>query len=199
MPKVKLPRKSTAIDMTAMCDVAFLLLTFFMLTTKFKPDEVVIVDMPSSISEVLLPETDILQITIDKKGIVYFGVDGQFTRVKMLESMGERHKIEFTPAEKQAFSTVSNFGVEVRQLKQFLNTRPEDRNKIQQPGIPCDSLNNELADWILEARRANNKFKIAIKGDKEANYPVVKKVVEALKKRKVYKFNFITNMENGPE
>ncbi|MEY4291989.1 MAG: hypothetical protein RIQ61_366, partial [Bacteroidota bacterium] len=33
MPKVKIPRKSTVVDMTAMCDVAFLLLTFFMLAT----------------------------------------------------------------------------------------------------------------------------------------------------------------------
>ena len=68
MPKVKVPRKSTSVDMTAMTDVAFLLLTFFMLATKFKPDEPVVVDTPSSISEIKLPESGIMQITIDKQG-----------------------------------------------------------------------------------------------------------------------------------
>ncbi len=66
MPKVKVARKSTAIDMTAMCDVAFLLLTFFMMTTEFRGDESVIVDTPSSISEIKLPETDILNVTISR-------------------------------------------------------------------------------------------------------------------------------------
>ena len=76
MSKVKVPRKSTSVDMTAMTDVAFLLLTFFMLATKFKPDEPVIVDTPSSISEIKLPESDIMLLTIDKDGRVFFGIDG---------------------------------------------------------------------------------------------------------------------------
>ena len=47
MGRAKLPRKSTNIDMTAMCDVAFLLLSFFILTTKFKPAEAIAVETPS--------------------------------------------------------------------------------------------------------------------------------------------------------
>src|SRR5271165_6555664 len=75
MPHAKLPRKSTHIDMTAMCDVAFLLLTFFMLATKFKPDEPVIVKTPSSISEIILPDRNIMLITIDTKGRIFFSID----------------------------------------------------------------------------------------------------------------------------
>ena len=200
MPKVKIPRKSTSIDMTAMCDVAFLLLTFFMLTTKFKPDEVVVVDTPSSVSDVLLPETGILMITIDKEENVYFGMDGQFTRAEVLEKMGERYKIAFTPAEVQAFSVVSSFGVPINSMKEFLAKTPEERNHIKyKGGIPCDSAKNELADWVILSRQTNNKFNIAIKGDREAHYPIIKKVIEALKSKKVNKFHFITNLEQAAE
>ena len=199
MAKVKIPRKSTAIDMTAMCDVAFLLLTFFMLTTKFKPDEPVLVDTPSSISEIKLPETDILMLTIDKEGRVFFGIDGQYTRLKLLDRISERYSITFDDKEKKTFSVLSNFGVPVQNLKQFLDMLPDERNKVKQPGIPCDSLKNELGDWVLFARQSNPKFRIAVKGDRDTHYPVVKQVIATLQEKKVNKFNFITSMETNPE
>lgn len=199
MPKVKIPRKSTAIDMTAMCDVAFLLLTFFMLTTKFKPEEPVIVDTPSSISEIKLPETDILQIIIDKQNRVFFGIDGQFTRQKLLKKISDKYKINFTDKEIKTFTVLSTMGVPVQNLKEFLNLTSEQRNKVNQPGIPCDSLKNELGDWILFARQSNPKFRIAVKGDREAKYPIVKQVISTLQDKKVNKFNFITNLENAPD
>lgn len=197
MPKVKIPRKSTAIDMTAMCDVAFLLLTFFMLTTKFKPDDPVIVDIPSSISEIKLPETDILTITISKEGKVFFGIDGQHTRQELLSKISKKYQINFTDEETQSFSVVSSFGIPVDNLKQFLSLKPDQRDKIEQPGIPVDSLNNQLGDWILYARQSNPNFRIAIKGDREANFPVVKQVIATLQEKKVNKFNFITSLDNG--
>ena len=199
MPKVKIPRKSTSIDMTAMCDVAFLLLTFFMLTTKFKPDEAVIVDTPSSVSEIKLPETDILQIMIDKDDRVFFGIDGQPTRVEMLEKMAEKNNIQLTETEKSQFALVSTFGVPVENLKQFLNLPPDERGRVQQPGIPIDSLDNELGFWVLYARQSNPAFRIAIKGDQDASYPVVKRVFDILQERQINKFNFITSLEAAPE
>ena len=106
MPKVKIARKSTLVDMTAMCDVAFLLLTFFMLTTKFKPNDPVVVDMPKSVSEIKLPQSDIMTITVNKQGQVYFGIDGQFTRKKLLEKIGEKFNIQFTESEIYNIDTV---------------------------------------------------------------------------------------------
>jgi biopolymer transport protein ExbD len=197
MPKVKVPRKSTSIDMTAMTDVAFLLLTFFMLATKFKPDEPVIVDTPSSISEIKLPEKDVMLITLDKKDRVFFGVEGQFTRQTVLEEMGKKYNITFTPAEIKEFSLLSTFGVPIEQLKSLLNMKAEERSKVEWPGIPSDSLNNQLADWIWQTRLANHAVIVAVKGDRETNYPVIKRVISTLQDRKVNRFNFITSMEKA--
>lgn len=199
MPKVKVPRKSTSVDMTAMTDVAFLLLTFFMLATKFKPDEPVIVDTPSSISEIKLPESDVILITIDKNDRVFFGVDGQPTRETVLKRMAEKYKITFTDKQVKEFSLMSTFGVPIAQLPQLLDMKAEDRLKAQQGGIPCDSLNNELSDWVWQTRLANKNVRIAVKGDRETNYPVVKKVIATLQERNVNRFNFITSMERAGE
>ena len=195
MPKVKIPRKSTSIDMTAMTDVAFLLLTFFMLATKFKPDEPVLVDTPSSVSEIKLPDTDIMLITIDKDNRVFFAIDGQQTRLGLLDKMSDIYKLSFSPDEKKEFSNMSSFGVPVVELKKLLNMKAEERLKYKQSGIPCDSLKNELADWVWQARLTNNQVRVAIKGDQQTNYPVVKEVIATLQEKKVNRFNFITSME----
>lgn len=197
MGKVKVHRSSTSIDMTPMVDLAFLLVTFFMLTTKFAPEEPLAVDMPSSISEIKLPETDILTISISKEGVVFFNMDGKYNREKLLAKMGEKYGIQFTSEEVRVFSLLSSMGVPVGNLKQFLNMEPEERKLVKQPGIPSDSVNNELADWIIFSRTTNPRLRIAIKGDREADYPVVKNVITTLIDRKVNRFNLITNMEKG--
>ncbi len=199
MPKVKVPRKSTSVDMTAMTDVAFLLLTFFMLATKFKPDEPVIVDTPSSISEIKLPDVDMMMITIDKENRVFFGIDGQQKRDSLLNMMAAKHNVTFTEKERKEFSLLSAFGVPFDQLKQFLNMSPADRNKIKQAGIPTDSLNNELGDWVWFSRLVNNNIRVAVKGDQYTGYPKVKDVMKTLQEKKLNRFNFITSLERGAE
>ena len=197
MGKVKVHRSSTSIDMTPMVDLAFLLVTFFMLTTKFAPEEPLAVDMPSSVSEIKLPDTDILTISISKDGIVFFNMDGKYNRQELLSKMGEKYGIQFSPEEVRSFSVLSSLGVPMGNLKQFLSMAPEERKLVRQPGIPSDSLNNELADWIVLSRTTNPKLRIAIKGDRDAEYPVVKNVITTLTDRKVNRFNLITNMEKG--
>jgi len=199
MPKVKVPRKSTTVDMTAMTDVAFLLLTFFMLATKFKPDEPVTVDTPSSISETKLPDVDMMMITIDKENRVFFGIDGQQKRDSLLDMISAKYKVAFTEKEKKEFSLLSAFGVPVAQLKQFLDMPATERSKVKQPGIPSDSINNELGDWIWFSRLVNNKIRVAVKGDQSTSFPVVKQVMNTLQDKKMNKFNFITTLERGAE
>lgn len=198
MPKVKVPRKNISMDMTAMCDMAFLLLTFFMLTTKFKPQEAVAVDIPASISEIKLPDTDVMIISVDKNGGVYFGIDGKNTRISMLEKIGTKYGVAFTDEEKAEFSLMPSFGAPISSLKMVLQTKHDQRGSLQN-GIPSDSTANELKDWINHARLSNPKLRIAIKGDKDVDYNVVSNVIATLQAQKINKFNLITTMEGRPE
>jgi len=199
MPKVKIPRKNISLDMTAMCDMAFLLLTFFMLTTKFKAQEPIAVDMPSSISEIKLPDKDMLTISVDKKGAVFFGVDDQNTRKAMLERIAQKYNMNFTASELYEFSLLSTFGTPIASLKGVLNMDNATRDKYIQPGIPVDSSHNELKDWVQLARLSNPKLRIAVRGDREVNYDVVKNVIATLQEQNINKFNLITSLESKPE
>jgi biopolymer transport protein ExbD len=197
MGKVKVHRSQPTLDMTPMVDLAFLLVTFFMLTTKFAPEEPLVVDMPSSISEIKLPETDILTISISNEGVVFFNMDGKYSRESLIAKIGEKYGVQFSSEEVRTFSLMSSFGMPISGLKDFLNMDSESRKLVKQPGIPCDSVGNELADWIVFSRMSNPKVRIAIKGDRESHYPVVKKVMDTLIEHNVNRFNLITDLEKG--
>lgn len=198
MGKAKVHRTSPSLDMTPMVDLGFLLVTFFMLTATAAPDEPVAVDMPSSVSEIKMPETDILLITVGDDGRVFFNMDGKYNRQELLKNIGERYSIQFTEEEVGRFAVMSTFGLPIGNLKQFINMTPDERKQVNQSGIPVDSLNNQLKDWIIFSRMANPKLRIAIKGDSNSNYAVIEKVVNTLIDNKVNRFNLITNMERNP-
>jgi len=204
MPKVKLPRKSTHIDMTAMCDVAFLLLTFFMLATKFKPEEPVVVKTPSSISEIQLPDVDIMLLTVDQKGRIFFSEDNKIKRKALIDDINYNKDLKLTEAEKNAFAIDASIGIPFSQLKGYLASTPEQKKQMETnaPGIPADTSvanpNNELAQWIKSARNTNPKIRICIKADGDASYPSVSKIVKTLEGWKIFKFNLITNLKSIP-
>jgi biopolymer transport protein ExbD len=204
MPKAKLPRKSTNIDMTAMCDVAFLLLTFFMLATKFKPEEPVVVKTPSSISEIPLPDVDIMLLTVDPKGRIFFSIDNKLKRKELIESVNNDRKLGLSPEEINAFAIGPSIGIPFNQLKSFLNMRPDQQGELVKnaQGVPVDtsvlSPNNELAQWIKSARYTNPRLRICIKADGDAAYPHVKKIIRTLEGYKIFKFNLITNLKAIP-
>lgn len=199
MPKVKAARKSTWVDMTAMCDVAFLLLTFFMLTSNFTAKEPVTVNTPSSISEIKIPEVNIMKIMVDKDGKVFFGIDGQEKRIQLLEKIADAYKVTFTPEEKHQFSLITSFGVPVEKLKAFIDLKSEDRDKKEnQLGMPADSLNNQFKDWVKAARQVNPALKIAIKADQNTPYPKIKDIMNTLQDLDENRYNLITSLEKEP-
>ncbi len=200
MAKAKIARKSTAIDMTAMCDVAFLLLTFFMLTTKFRPQELAQINIPASTAQIPIPDANILLIQVSEKGNVFMGVDDQNTRVSMLSKLKERYNLpEFSAEQVNAFKTLDAFGMPVEQLPQFLSMKADQRNAVTQPGILMDSTNNQLGEMVLAARQSNPELRIAIKADANTDYEKVNKVIQTLQERKVNKFNLITSARGSGE
>lgn len=203
MAKVKMSKKSTSIDMTAMCDVAFLLLTFFILTATAKVPEPLPVDTPSSTVQTKLPETDLATLTVGKsdgKEQVFFGVKGKEIRMATLDYVAQKYKVSFTENERLQFSLIDEFGVPVEGLKELLKLKSADRSKKGvQSGIPIDSLNNQLQDWIQYARKANidvnqKELQFAIKGDAKEEYPQIKKVMDILQNQKINSFNLVTGL-----
>jgi biopolymer transport protein ExbD len=201
MPRVKVARKSTAIDMTAMCDVAFLLLTFFILSAKPKTQDPTKIGIPAATIIGPIPEVDFSTILVGQQK-VFFNVEGDDIRKKTLEIMGDKYKIAFTADEKNTFAGVESFGLPIASLKGFLDMDAKQRSTIAQPGVPVDTTNtNELYDWVHSARLAtsalhNKDLKIGIKGDSEEEYPVVQKVIITLQKQKINRFNLITALKS---
>ncbi|MES2377238.1 MAG: biopolymer transporter ExbD [Bacteroidota bacterium] len=200
MARVKVPRKSTAIDMTAMCDVAFLLLTFFILSAKPKVQDPVHADIPASTTIQPLPENDFSSLLV-AQGKVFFSVEGAEVRMETLRGMADQYKIPFTPEEIKQFTTVDAVGVSITYLKAYLAMTPKERSTVAQPGVPVDTTdNNELYWWVKNARKAdklvhNKELKIAIKGDAKEEYPTIAKIIKTLQKQKVNKFGLITSLK----
>ena len=200
MGRAKLPRKSTNIDMTAMCDVAFLLLSFFILATKFKPPEALTVVTPSSVSTKTAPEKDVVMVIIDKDGKVYLSVSeaNMAEKKEMIEAINTSKNLGLSDAEKNNFIRVPNayIGAPFSQLKSYLDRTPEQLQNVVKPGIPAvDSTNNEMVEWFHAAADAfqGKKMNVLVKGDDASKYPSLQGVIIALKKNDLMKFQVVTS------
>ena len=202
MAKIKMKKKSTSTDMTAMCDVAFLLLTFFILTATAKIPEALPVDTPASTVQVKLPDNDLATVSLGKKdGVnkVFFDLKGREVRKKTLELMAEKYGVSFSDEDKEKFASMTDFGVPIGSLKQIIDMKASDRVKADQPGVPMDSLDNQLKEWIYNARKANievndRELQVAIKGDAKEEYPVIRKVMDILQDQNVNTFSLVTGL-----
>ncbi len=177
MPKIKLATKSPRIDMTPMVDLFTLLLTFFILTATFRPQEAAPVDTPFSVSEKPMMDANVMTVLIAKDNRIFFNVDnGPDTilkfRPKILAEMGKRYNIEFTQDELRKFEkSGSSFGVSIQDMKAYLAAKNSDERIALEKGIPIDSADNQLALWILFARQVNPAVQTMIKGDADSDFP----------------------------
>jgi len=221
MPSVKIPRKSTATDMTPFVDVAFLILSFFMLATKFKPPEPAEITTPRSVSTDKLKEENAVMVEFDSSGRVFFSMsvkkpEDENLKLKVIDKIDARRNLGLTNQEKNNFATSTLVGVPFEQLKTLLDVPVADRAKVKQAGIPTDSTNNQLADWInavkttfLERQaelqtagdqKAFDDFQMLymIKGDNDAKYPQFDGVIEAMRRNDQYSFKLVTDPEDAP-
>jgi biopolymer transport protein ExbD len=213
----KIKKKSTFIDMTAMSDVTVLLLTFFMLTSTFIQKEPVSVSPPQSVSEVKIPESNIVSILIDPNGKVFMSFDNPKDREAALREVGKAYNIDFTPEELKKFSLLPSFGVPIIGMQKFLGLSPEDQDKvITNYGIPCDSTDNQFKIWMQTARQVwseriqdvvrenpelaarKPQLAIAIKADANTPYPLIRDIMNTLQELREQRYNLITSLRNAP-
>jgi biopolymer transport protein ExbD len=206
MARPKIPRKSTSVDMTAMCDVAFLLLSFFILTTKFKPSEAVPVQTPNSVASKIAPDKDVVMITLNKDGHVFLSSgDNSSDKQKkhdMLASINTSRGLGLSEAEIQALVKAPFIGVPVTQLKQQARLQPDQMTAQTLPGIPCqDTTNNEVTDWMRAVTDVyqGGHLNLVLKGDNLAKYPAFKNILTAFKKNRQFRFQMVTNPESVPQ
>lgn len=216
MGKAKVKRASTSIDMTAMCDVSFLLLTFFVLTATARQQESLIVDAPASYSQSKLPDGNVAMITVGNEGKVFFHLSDQNVRLQTLQQMATLYGVEFTPEEYAKFKSIEDFGVSMKTMKTFLAADAAERTGERQNGIPVDSTmnaSNELFSWVKQARLASAKIlrdkanesggdpddiellTVAIKADAGEKFPSLNLIIETLRNQKQNKFSFVTGLK----
>ena len=207
--------------MTPFVDVAFLILSFFMLATKFKPPEPVPISTPKSVSSDMLKETNSVLVNFDSTGRIFFTMnikkmtEDAGLKYEMIKSLSAKRNLNLSEAEMRSFQkNQAPIGVPFSRLKAFLAKAPEARTVQEQTGIPADSTDNQLADWIgaakaifyredQEARAINPNLRFEafymIKGANDAKFPAFNGVLEAFRKNDQYSFKLVTDPEGVPE
>jgi biopolymer transport protein ExbD len=205
MPSVKMPKKSTDTDMTPFVDVAFILLTFFIMATKFKPPEPLTITTPLSVSSQKLEEKDALLISFDSAGRVYLSVnllkeEDKELKKDFIERVNREANIGLSDDDIRKFVGYSSIGSPIAELKSIMQRPVTEWDKVRQKGIPVDSANNELARWMGAARQSfgTKQVDVMIKGDNNAKYPDFKGVIEALRANDIYKYKLITDPKGVP-
>ena len=192
--------------MTPFVDIAFLILSFFIMATKMKPPEPVSITTPNSVSTDKLPENDALLVEMDANGRVFFSMLAEANpeaKKYVIDNINQTRNLGLTESEINNFVKGQAIGVPFTQLKSYLSL-PADKQKTAAStvaGIPIkDSASNELYYWInagikgFQGRRIN----YLIKADNNSKYPQFKNVLDAFKRNDIYKFQLVTSPEDAP-
>ena len=200
MGRAKIKRGSTNIDMTAMCDVAFLLLSYFILIAEFKPAEAVEVNPPSSVASKVAPQSDAFLVSINPEGQVFLQMSDEM-KADVIEELSTARNLNLSAEDKALFKQSLFVGTPLSQLPQFVRIKPENLHSVKLTGIPIDSANNELQAWINAAVNVYKGRKInwLIKGDNNSKYLAFRDVINSFKKNEVFKYQLVTNAEDIPE
>lgn len=220
MPKIKIPKSSPSIDMTPMVDLAFLLVTFFMLAASFRPSEPVKVEAPSSVSDKLIPD-NMIMVTLDADGKVFFNMTDPEARKELLKNMAGLYKIKLNDQQIEAFGLMSTFGCSVKELPSYIDTPGEKRKDYPTKGIPMDSVDNQLKAWIAYANvaalnsgktgyeaakkkglgpdPADFKPKFILRVDSKTIYKKAEKVIDVFRDLNFNNLNFVTSAEFNPK
>ena len=214
-----MPKGTPSIDMTPMVDLAFLLVTFFMLTASFRNAEPVTVETPSSISDKIIPE-NILMVTLDKDGRVFFNLSDPEARKEMLNNMLQKYKVGLSPEKIEEFSFMSTFGCTMQELPAYMSTEAAKRASFPTKGIPTDSTKNELLDWLSfaataavnsgrtafeaaklkgdEPKMEDFKPKFVVRVDSKTLYKDAATVIDVFRELNLNNLNFVTSAEAIP-
>ena len=205
MGKLKVKKHDVWIDMTPMSDVMVLLLTFFMLTSTFVKNEPVKVNQPSSVSEINVPENDVLNIVVDKAGKVFMSMDNQNDLLSLIQGMNETSSIGLTHQEMMTFQADPMSAVPLNTLKGYLGLPNEKITEVitgAEAGVPLDSIDggkSEFQLWVTEALNVNEDIKIAIKADADTPYAKIKKLMSELQDMNQNRYYLITSLKTGED
>ena len=205
MGKLKVKKHDVWIDMTPMSDVMVLLLTFFMLTSTFVKNEPVKVNQPSSVSEIKVPENDVLNILVNDKGRVFMSMDNQNDLLSLIQGMNETSSIGLTNQEMMKFQADPMWGVPLNSLKGYLGLPNEKMTEVitgAEAGVPLDSIDggkSEFQLWVTEALNVNEDIKIAIKADADTPYAKIKKLMSELQDMNQNRYYLITSLKTGED
>lgn len=201
MGKVKIKKNDVWIDMTPMSDVMVLLLTFFMLTSTFVKQEPVKVNTPGSVSEIKVPEQNVLNILVSNEGKIFMSMDKTTDVVTTLEDVTGQFGVALSPEQQEKFTDDPMWGVPMNDLQNYLNLpKTQMPEAIKNYGIPTDSVPGKEGDaamsefqiWVKAAKNANPDAKIAIKADEKTPYKVVKTIMNELQDMNENRYYLIT-------
>ena len=199
MGKIKIEKKDIWIDMTPMSDVMTLLLCFFMLTSTFLTPEPIKVNTPSSVSEVKVPENDVLNILVSPEGNIYVGSENKNTMVAMMETVTDKFGVQLNGTQLKHFKEDAMIGAPMALFADYLNLDTEKMGEeIQKLSIPLDSIDggkSEFQEWVAAAREANPDIRLAIKADAKTSYAVIKKMMSELQDMNENRYQLITNLD----